>query len=921
MIRRFLYLILAIALMAMPVSAAEFTDIDADAVYFEQVSVLNALGIISAKDDSSFRPDDTMTKGEFTEIIIRNLMKIDTEIESVPQIFTDVSKNHKYAVSIYSAYRAGLAIGNPGSYYGADNAVKTGEAVKILINALGYNVYAESKGGYPAGYMAQASILRLLNGVPAGSETVLKRYEVANLLYNSLKADLMSIDMVGNQVSYNVTKGKNVLTEFLSCNVVEGIVDRVPETGLTDPGSELLKNELYIGGVSYGAKNIIAGSFLGYKVRAYYSVNRETDEREIIYISKNGNKELTIRSEFLKDYKDFTLTYSNDEFDDVDRQIKLSNKTDFIFNGKAWPDAPSSGTLTAYGTITLVDNGTDSRYNIAIINSYEDYVVNSLSQRDRVIYSKSGDILDLYDIEDKNIKIFDLDGEQVLLNSIKEEDILTVKMSKDKKAVEIWISNEKLEGTITEINTDEVEINYLSRVISPSFDTEFRTLPVGFSGTFYIDIFGGVAGVVSNDDLNEKYGYLVGVTDSKKLDENIRAKIYTHDGKMFIADAANRITINEVTNQTPEALLTTFMTTTGGEKHTVMQVIKYRLGGDGTLKEITGQSMLDEVSIGSTKWSQEPRSFGSLVLTSANTSWFVVPNAIGAAANSVTDRNFSNITNLSDNVAYTNEFFAYDVDDGGVAAVLVRKTAFSNDNPIGGLAGDEPPTTNTYVMVTSISTVVNAEGETVPKINFIERGAMTGYPVKNENIAKKYQYKKTGGVYDYVASSEDSKPVVIADTSLPPKILERGDIIQYKLNDAQEIVGIMVVHDISRETSGFEKMVINSDGIPTYPNKNLMRSGEDRGYVYGTVKSQKNGFIKLEARLYAPADDPFKLFSYNVKASPITVYDIASDQIYKGEFGDITDEKTAGIGSKVFIHNHWYRTSEVFVYKNLVERP
>ncbi|OJU10466.1 MAG: hypothetical protein BGN88_05275 [Clostridiales bacterium 43-6] len=926
MIKKILCIWFVVALMVMPVFATGFTDIDDESPYFEQINILEALGVVSAKDDASFRVDDTMSKGEFTNLVISNLMRFNTDSDEIKQVFKDVPESQKYAASIYRAYCMGLIANSSDSLFGVDIPIKAIEAIKILVSALGYTTYAEAKGGFPTGYIAQANSLKLLNKLSIDFSAEIKRGEVAQLLYNALEVDLMSVNSIGDQVSYSVTKGCNVLTEFLSCNEVEGIVNRVYNTSITNPNLTLQKNVAYIGDDLYKTGATNAADLLGYHVTAYYSFTNDSDDKVLVYIAKSRNTELTIQAELIHSYNNLTLTYSNDDFDTLDREIKLSNKADFILNGKAWIDAPVSGSLTDYGAVTVVDNDSDGKYNVVIVTSYDDYVVSSISTKDQVIYSKTADKagskrLDLSDITDENLVILDVDGKELPFNTIKEEDVLTVKMSPDNLACTIYVCSDKIEGTITEISDDEVEIDYLTKTIVPTFKDTFRSFTVGFKGIFYIDAFGGVAGVVDEADVNFKYGYLVKIVQPKGIKNNTQVKIYTKEGKMIIVDADNKICINNIKNKETADLVSTFTTTAGGVEYTKMQVIKYRLGADNTLKEITGSNLLQEVPIGDTKWNQEPRSFGSLVLTSSDTAWFIVPKAIETDANSVRDTNFSVKTNLSDSTIYLNEFFAYDIDDGGVAAVLLRKVGFSTDSPIGGLDSDMPIDTSAYVMVSSISSSINKDGETVPKINFIERGVLTGYVAKNENVAKKYQYKTTNGTYNYVANATDGDTILITDTTLPPKFLERGDIIQYKLNDDKEIVGVKIMHDMSRETSGYEKMVINSDGQKTYPNKWLMRSGENRGFVYGTVKSQKNGFIKVQSRRYYPVDDPFNLYAYNVKASPITVYDVAKGEIYKGSFGDITDEKNAGVGSKVYIHNHWYRTTEVFIYKNLVEKP
>ena len=929
-------LILALTFNFIPAFAVGFMDVDEDEPYLEVVNTLDALGIISSVDEPLFRAEESMTKGEFTDIIVNNLLKIDTFGQAIPQIFNDLPASNKHAASVYTAYRMGLVTGHSDMSYGASYPITLGEGATILVNALGYKIRAQAYGGYPSGYIMQANTLRLLANVKAGVSDKLSRLDVAYMLYNSLETDLSELDYLqGDSSSYSITKGRNILTEYLKLNVVKGVVNRISSTSLTDPKLALPKGEIHINGVSYRVGSTNAADLFGYNVKAYYSQPEVSDNKVLTYVHKYQNNEITINPMYVEDYVDFTLRYTIDEFDFTERKLKLSNTIDFILNGKAWETPPASGSLSEYGSITVIDNDYDDKYDIVIVTSYEDYVVSSVNVKDTIIYSKTADTrgsmkLDLSAIDEQDLKLFDAEGEPLLLNSLKEDDVLSVKLSEDQKIAEILVSSEKIVGTVTEKSEhNEAEIDHLTRAIAPAFRGDFADISAGFSGTFYIDVFGGIAGVVTKDDMNIKYGYLAGISEPKSLADSVKVKLFTSEGIMLTVDVSDKIILDNQTGKTPDDLLAKFVGSSPAGDYVKMQLVKYRLGIGDALKEIAEIDKKNIVSVpDDITWRSDSLSFGSVVLTSANTSWFVVPKVETGREtelNGAPDTSFSGSANLSNNVRYSG-IYAYDVDEGGVAAAIVRETPYSSIYPVGGLAGNAPAISDAYVMVDKITQTIDADGEVTPKLYFIERGTIMSYPAKNENILKKYQYVIDGsGNYLYRNSAEDDTILTVDETSIPV-YLERGDIIQYRINDAQEIVGIKIIWDISRETSGYEKTVPlkadgRFDGRKEYPYKHMMRSGEERGYVYGTVMTQKNGFIGVLARGINDAEDIFNLYYYNAKAAPVMVYDVAKNEVYKGSFGDIEDEATAGSGSKVFIHNRWYSSYEVFIFKNLIELP
>ena len=73
-IKRVLCLVLTLLMVASTVSVfAAFSDVPTTASYEKAVSALSQLGIIKGYDDGTFKPDNDVTRAEFTAMLMRTM--------------------------------------------------------------------------------------------------------------------------------------------------------------------------------------------------------------------------------------------------------------------------------------------------------------------------------------------------------------------------------------------------------------------------------------------------------------------------------------------------------------------------------------------------------------------------------------------------------------------------------------------------------------------------------------------------------------------------------------------------------------------------------------------------------------------------------------------------------------------------------
>jgi len=130
----------------------------------EAVAILNAMGIISGYPDGTFRPNNNITRAEFTVIATR-LAGLEV-VPGQPSVFTDVVPEHWAKDYINLAQAHGCISGYGNGIFKPDNNVTIAESITILVNVLNYKEKANSNGfTWPLNYLEVANEFGLKDGV------------------------------------------------------------------------------------------------------------------------------------------------------------------------------------------------------------------------------------------------------------------------------------------------------------------------------------------------------------------------------------------------------------------------------------------------------------------------------------------------------------------------------------------------------------------------------------------------------------------------------------------------------------------------------------------------------------------------------------------------------------------------------------
>ena len=186
---------LVLGMLVMGGSAAGYKDVDASNEHQEAIEVLQAVGIMTGDQNGNFNPDGSITRNEMA-VVMAHLLNLDYDYYRGTNPFTDVPEWAAPYVAACAAEGVVAGIGN--GQYGGDNKVTAAEASLMIMKALGYFQNAEDFGtDWQVATIRQASYIDLFKNINANAESALTRGQVAQLVLNGLKSDM--VDFTGDK--------------------------------------------------------------------------------------------------------------------------------------------------------------------------------------------------------------------------------------------------------------------------------------------------------------------------------------------------------------------------------------------------------------------------------------------------------------------------------------------------------------------------------------------------------------------------------------------------------------------------------------------------------------------------------------------------------------------------------------------------
>ena len=795
-----LSLVLSTALFS-PASAADTNSLSEDSA---AIAMLSALNIISLGSDGEYDLDDTLTRAEFASIILKALgIFSDMSLDSFTSYFNDVTPDNFYLNDINTAVDLGILNGYGNGDFGPDDAINYEQVLKVLVCATGYETRGESMGGYPVGYMSAAKGIGIIGRTEGVFGMPVKRGTALELIFNAMRADMQRQTEFGNKAVFSVEKGVNLLTEKHDIYRSEGVLNATADTTFAGKSS-LRADEVRVEQDIYKIGNTNAKEFLGYMVTLYGRYDNTSGDTELIYIhTRPGtNTELTILPEKIhSDTNKQTFVYLNERYNA--QKINLSPSIHMIFNGRAKLSFTEEDLKPNAGKVVLVDNNNDGIYDVVLVTSYIDYVVDAADSIYHRIFDKYGKSPLELDPRNTDINFYiTQNGGSVDLADIKPWDVLSVAADKEivvngvrrvdtdnAEVYNIIVSRQIIQGAVTEVRDEHVSINDREYKLSANFkqlvaDGKLASPRPGSEGAFYINVNDEITAFSAELSGMFRHGYLIDAKLTARLGAHLDMKILDMDGEILITKSRESIRIGDA-QVNAAAVLSNFLMVSGVVEP---QLLGYRLNSDGDVSELIFAQPQTTYGVENDKLlrsARHPNSFfkygtwvveKSFSFDSSNLKVFVVPDPSRTYQNAKgetitpedTDYNVGDITYLMGDNHY--DIVPYNLSEVKQCSLAVVYAA-----PLLSADADSRGTNPfsrhlRYTVVDKVNTILNDEGEEAVKLYGFTQG------ISDEKVFASAE------LYDTILKNDAQ----FNATEIHP--LSRGDIVTYETNKNGEII-------------------------------------------------------------------------------------------------------------------------------------
>ncbi len=896
----------------MTASAADFEDV-VGTKYEEAVMTLAPMGVIAGYDENgtvTFKPDQIVTRAEMAAFIIRELgLNVASKSNT---IFSDVPADFWGSGAISIANSKNIIVGYGDGKFGPDDQVSFQDAVKMIVCALGYEEDAKDNGGYPAGYMAQADKLDLLDDLSdklADTTAGCDRGTVALLMNNALDQYLQEVTYYNGQVLTKTITSKTMASEMGYTKFEDVIVNATDTSAVS--GSLQDKGYVALNGVKEDVKNggFDMNAYLGQPVTVYASYDKKNAEYTIVAVigasAKSDIKKLDISDVYgmngteLRYYVDKDSSSKTSGYDLADLQINGGNLI-LVYNNKAVDAADQDYSLitaATNGTLTLIDSTKDGIYERVIIDTYKNYQVVETNVEDKELTIKNGSddaTVELDDSKETNrpkFSITDTSGAALKLEDLKEDDVVSVysdvypgstkKYIEDADSLRFIVSTKTVEGTVTSKSSKKVYID------GEAYETDGVLLTSDFDledeGTFYLDFNGDIAFADTSAVLdNFEFAY-DGILNGREI------TLYTMNSK------GEKVSYKMASTVKVDG--TSYSMSNGDDRDKLAAVLKIdtKKMNDQYVVSLKTNTNGEVTRINILNGSEERGYFtksdkmiGKYVMDS-NTVVFTLP--AGAAFNE-DDLKATTYTTLSNERTYS--FKVCDTNKDGVVTAIIVYTTDSNVDAASDIA-----------VIQSVSTT-KVDDDTVLSVTMIQGGKIV---TKNTKEDDQFFINSTmEAMY-----GESAK---IAYGAYP------GQIIMYSTNSTGAIADTFRL---------FPRPCAKADYVDGYYMKDLFQTWDNnpdkvvesaRLYIGAgivTDKATKTNIITVKSGVSAMIPGAATDFSANYSNARIVVVDTnLSNEEQAVKVGNSSDIKT---GDYVVVRKNKGSVKDIVVYKNFEAVP
>lgn len=854
--KRIIALIITFSLISASIPAFAQSDAYTISDSENPIELLAELGIFSSSDFSL--GGEYFTRAEAARVLVKMTGVGVSASVSLP--FTDVEESSENYGYIASAYAMKYISGVSASEFAPDAPITKPQTAKIIMSVLGYDAPCIASGGYPSGYMKYAGSVDLFDGVSLSQSEYITPDEMAKIVLNALRAELMIQSSFGDEIGYTSYDNKNLLSENFDIYVDTAVIESDKYTSLYNTcgtGTD----EVVADSVIYDSSSYSGNVPVGCRCDIYFRQSSKGGKRELlsVYAGSENNTLNKLTSDDI-----LSSSVSRIEYEDESgnlKKINISSNAAFLYNGQLASDI--SDIFSHYDEITAIDNNKDGLSDVIFINKYAVIQVKNLSKDSFTVYDKLSRQSYILDNTDDVNTVFYYDGGITDFYEIEKESVLSLLIPKNTSGTytqTVYVSDRYEDALLEEVNAsgNEVILNGNSYKISSA---SLSGIKAGEKYRFFFDAMGRIAAIENIENI-KNYGYFCGIKNGTFGEVSVN--IFTTDGSWLEAKLASRLNYNGIKTVCTDISAKQELFPLGQLQP---QMVEYVVNSNGeiismvTAKDVTSIRFTDEEYsvIGQDEFrlsfaSASARyinstgniTFGEKAHLSADATIMMIPSDVSEKEKFL----IATPDKLTHNISYTG-IKLYNCDEYACSSL-----AIVSDNP-DSYRGTPP------LVVSDVKTVINQDGDSVEKVFGFSR---TTYETEND-------------IAGYTSLAE------IIGTQEP---LKAGDIIIPVVNAQGKITNFERIHSAGTNAYGTSNSVVYSDYVT----------------VYGKVVDSCSDYLVLD---YSADKASFRLYSTSVYVC--TPKRDGGYSVRLGSAGDIN------VGDDAVIRSYYLRGTVAVVYK------
>lgn len=838
-----------------------FADADAlDSAAAYQLEMLNRLGLVDETADA-INMTEPVSRLDFAVAVSRVFGVITDPNGNVPESgfddMADYSAEEVYAVQLLAD--RGLVSGTGPKTFSPDEVILQEQAAKILVCTLGYGFVAEEEGGYPSGYVSRAARLGLTDGFSFDGGQPLNRGALISMLYHALFADVMQPVYYADEIKYTVVSGENMLSNIMHLERVRAaMVTATDQTSMTGQDG-VREGYVEIGAVLY-RDNGEAAQYLGKLVDVYYKRNRD-GSRDIIHVALSYDQE-SLRLKIDEDLKidGNVITYYAAAGDR--KTVRLAAESMMIYNGEIMAYDPSLiDTAGGQGSLVLQHSGDRGAYDLVAVEQYTNVIVKSVNAEKNIIYDLRGGSLDLDAFVDRGKCTIIKDGEEMDVEDLQKDQILTVYQTASGDRVTIAVRNDIVTGTAEHLGADKVKISGTEYEFDPVLRADLEK-NLGRVAAAYLTADAKVIWLDWQEAAGMQYGYLLKGSMQGDFSPVLSLRLLTEKDTIEGYEAAKKVTLKfQDGTETKTADMNAVATALQNGGEWKKQLIRYQLNDEGKIAVLCIADTAKPLPLGKndadfycsvpntgTKYiyrAQNKTVAGRFSIAS-DTPIFFVPTD---------DSDDDELYRCGSHTSLGSEarlYAAYNMSGGGLAGAVVCWRNLS----------DSVSESSPMMLIDDTAAGIDKEGNAIERLYGYVNGTYTEY--------------------------ETAEPILENQIGRP---LRRGDLIAVSRDKGGAVIRVRLRVDVTKRLSDNPKM-------NTMNEKNWGK--KDYWGFSGAVYSVEDGHAIISRDIKPYLGDIFEEddLAAAVYALPLTgnivIYDEKSDAVTTGSVDDIVSYREAG---------------------------